>query len=83
MAYQQVVEYGMSPRVGHISLRIKGSRDLSKTFYSDKLCKMIDEVSVVLLSYRVAHCVWCQWASPVRSSGVSGLAKSGHLVSVG
>ena len=47
MAYQQVVEYGMSPHVGHISLPIKGSRDFSKTLYSDKLCKMIDEVSGV------------------------------------
>ena len=44
MAYKQVVEFGMSPRVGHISLPIKGSRSYNKTLYSDKLCKMIDEV---------------------------------------
>ena len=45
MAYRQVVEYGMSPKIGHISLPIKGSRDFSRTLYSDKLCRMIDEVS--------------------------------------
>ena len=44
MAYNQVVEYGMSARVGHMSLPIKGTKENSRTMYSDKLCKMIDEV---------------------------------------
>lgn len=47
MAYRQVVEFGMSPRIGHVSLPIKGSQGYTKTFYSDKLSKMIDEVSGV------------------------------------
>ena len=44
MAYNQVVEYGMSARVGHMCLPIKGTKENSRTMYSDKLCKMIDEV---------------------------------------
>ena len=44
MAYRQVVEFGMSPRIGHISLPLRGSEPLSKSIYSQKLTKMIDEV---------------------------------------
>ena len=49
MAYSQVVEYGMSPKVGHVSLPIKGSRRYMKTLYSDKLCRIIDQVSGISL----------------------------------
>lgn len=44
MAYRQVVEYGMSPTIGHISLPHKRPSEPARRMYSDKLAKMIDEV---------------------------------------
>ena len=45
MAYSQVVEFGMSSKIGHVSLPMKGSQGYARTIYSDKLSKLIDEVS--------------------------------------
>ena len=44
MAYRQVVEFGMSPTIGHISLPHKRPSDPAKRMYSDKLARMIDKV---------------------------------------
>ena len=46
LAYRQVVEYGMSPRVGHVSFPIKKREEIGRKIYSEKLSKMIDEVSL-------------------------------------
>ena len=45
MAYKQVTEFGMSRKIGHVSLPVRGSREFARTIYSDKLSRMIDEVS--------------------------------------
>ena len=47
MAYRQVVEYGMSPTIGHISLPRKRPTEPARRMYSDKLARMIDEVHCV------------------------------------
>ena len=44
MAYRQVVEFGMSPTIGHISLPHKKPSEPAKRMYSDKLARMIDKV---------------------------------------
>ena len=44
MAYRQVVEFGMSPIIGHISLPHKKPSEPAKRMYSDKLARMIDQV---------------------------------------
>jgi ATP-dependent Zn protease len=49
MAYRQVVEFGMSPTIGHISLPHKKPTEPAKRMYSDKLARMIDEVKWVYL----------------------------------
>ena len=53
MAYRQVVEFGMSPTIGHISLPHKKPSEPAKRMYSDKLARMIDEVytTVVILPF--------------------------------
>ena len=48
MAYRQVVEFGMSPTIGHISLPHKKPSEPAKRMYSDKLARMIDEVVYIL-----------------------------------
>lgn len=45
MAYRQVAEFGMSPVIGNISLPRPKPEDATRKVYSDKLSKMIDEVS--------------------------------------
>lgn len=45
MAYLQVMEYGMSPVIGNISLPLKKKEEFGRKPYSDKLSRMIDEVS--------------------------------------
>ena len=49
MAYRQVVEFGMSPTIGHISLPHKKPSEPAKRMYSDKLARMIDQVVCILL----------------------------------
>ena len=44
MAYRQVVEFGMSPTIGHISLPLSKPSEPTKRMYSDKLARMIDKV---------------------------------------
>ena len=44
LAYRQVVEFGMSPVVGHISFQLSSPEEPRKKFYSQKLAKTIDEV---------------------------------------
>jgi ATP-dependent Zn protease len=51
MAYRQVVEYGMSPTIGHISLPHKKPTEPAKRMYSDKLARMIDEVMDSILAH--------------------------------
>ena len=48
MAYRQVVEFGMSPTIGHISLPHKKPSEPTKRMYSDKLARMIDQVVCIL-----------------------------------
>ena len=49
-AYRQVVEYSMSPTIGHISLPHKRPSEPARRMYSDKLARMIDEVMDILYS---------------------------------
>ena len=49
MAYRQVVQFGMSPTIGHISLPHKKPSEPAKRMYSDKLARMIDQVVCILL----------------------------------
>ena len=46
MAYSQVVEFGMSPSIGHISLPRNRPSEPARRMYSDKLARMIDEVHI-------------------------------------
>jgi len=55
MAYLQVAEFGMSPKIGQISVPKRGSKPYSKTIYSQKLAKMIDEVCAFV--YSVGLCI--------------------------
>ena len=50
MAYHQLVEYGMSPTIGHISLPHKRPSEPARRMYSDKLAGMIHEVMDILYS---------------------------------
>lgn len=45
MAYKQVVQFGMSPAIGHVSFPLKRREEFGKRPYSKQLSKMIDEVS--------------------------------------
>ena len=45
MAYKQVVQFGMSPAIGHVSFPLKRREGFGKRPYSKQLSKMIDEVS--------------------------------------
>ena len=47
MAYRQVVQYGMSPVIGHVSFPSMEPGEVGKRPYSKQLSKMIDEVSVI------------------------------------
>ena len=55
MAYRQVVEYGMSPTIGHISLPHKRPSEPARRMYNDKLARMIDEVMDILYIVLVGH----------------------------
>ena len=44
MAYKQVVEFGMSPAIGHVSFPLKRPEEFGRKPYSKQLSKMIDEV---------------------------------------
>ena len=43
--FLQIVTYGMNDRVGPLSFPLKKNTDFAKKPYSDKLARMIDEVS--------------------------------------
>ena len=59
MAYRQVVEYGMSPTIGHISLPHKKPSDPAKRMYSDKLARMIDKVCIIArVLYRIYSLIY-------------------------
>ncbi|XP_003391631.2 PREDICTED: paraplegin-like, partial [Amphimedon queenslandica] len=47
MAYKQISEYGMSTKIGNISLPVTRPLEPSKRFYSNKLAKEIDDVSIL------------------------------------
>lgn len=53
MAYKQVVEFGMSPAIGHISFPLKRPEEFGRKPYSKQLSKMIDEVR----SYFHGYCL--------------------------
>ncbi len=53
VAYRQVAEFGMNPRIGHISLPLRGTQPFSKSIYSQKLTKKIDEVCSYLFTKMV------------------------------
>ena len=55
MAYRQVVEYGMSPVIGHISLPYKRPSDPARRMYSDKLARMIDKVHSHANTHTILH----------------------------
>ena len=70
MAYRQVVEFGMSPTIGHISLPHKKPSEPAKRMYSDKLARMIDQVLIRVqlyiinfsTFYRMMQMVWQWWS---------------------
>jgi spastic paraplegia protein 7 len=43
MAYKQILEYGMNPVIGNISLPPVNPTEPSKRFYSNQLAKMVDK----------------------------------------
>ncbi|XP_019849889.1 PREDICTED: paraplegin-like [Amphimedon queenslandica] len=57
MAYKQISEYGMSTKIGNISLPVIRPLEPSKRFYSNKLAKEIDDEarSLVNLAYSRAE----------------------------
>lgn len=45
LAYRQVVQFGMSPVIGHVSFPSMEPGEVGRKPYSNQLSKMIDEVS--------------------------------------
>ncbi|XP_057291940.1 paraplegin-like [Hydractinia symbiolongicarpus] len=50
MAYQQIVTFGMNPRIGPISLPLRKPGEMSKKPYSDKMANLIDEEASSLIA---------------------------------